>query len=117
MQNLDQLLLETIDEVLRQVFGRSAADIILKQLRRVDLGWEGRDGAEFFSHALHEILGSGAVPLEKMILRNLYSKLDLRWEQKNGYGFSDYVEELRRVEISYGRTRGTEAGEAVPGAP
>jgi hypothetical protein len=30
-----------------------------------------------------------------MILINLSSKLQLKYEEKEGYGFSDYIEELR----------------------
>jgi hypothetical protein len=33
--------------------------------------------------------------IEKMILENLYSKLELKFEEKEGYKFSDYVKELK----------------------
>ncbi len=34
--------------------------------------------------------------IEKLILKNLYSKLELKLEEREGYEFSDYVKELRK---------------------
>jgi len=50
---------------------------------------------EAFSAGLRELLGSGAPVIEKLILKNLYHQLGLKFVQKRGHGFSDYVEELR----------------------
>jgi len=34
--------------------------------------------------------------IENLILKNLYSKLGLKFEEKEGYEFSDYIKELRK---------------------
>jgi len=44
---------------------------------------------------LEMLMVSAAAVIEKMILENLYSKLRLEFEEKEGYGFSDYLKELR----------------------
>jgi len=49
---------------------------------------------EVFSAGLERLLGSGAPVIEKLILKNLYVRLDLRFREKKGYEFSDYIREL-----------------------
>ena len=44
---------------------------------------------------MERLLKSGAVLIEKMILINLSSQLQLKYEEKEGYEFSDYIRELR----------------------
>lgn len=51
---------------------------------------------EIFSAGFERLTVSAAFMMEKMILQNLYSKLDLNFEVKEGYKFADYIEELRR---------------------
>lgn len=51
---------------------------------------------EVLSAGLESLLGSAAFVVEQLILKNLHSKLGLEYEEKEGYDFSDYVEELKR---------------------
>ena len=51
---------------------------------------------EAFSVELGGLLGSAAPVIEKLILENLFSGLELKFVEKKGYRFSDYVEELRK---------------------
>jgi len=53
------------------------------------------DKTEVFSAALEKLLSSAKPAIEKMILKNLYHKLELKFEEKKGYEFSDYIKELR----------------------
>ena len=97
MRSFDDLLLETIDNVLKQVFGEESAKIILQHVKKTDcLKWEEiPKHAEIFADALRKILGAGSVPVENLILKSLYSKLELKFDEKEGYGFSDYIKRLR----------------------
>jgi len=95
---VDDLLLEIIDDVLKQVFGKTSAKIILRNAKKsYSLKWEEiPKRVQVFSDALRNILGSsGGVIIEDLILETLYSKLDLEFEWKKGYRFSDYIKELR----------------------
>jgi len=94
---VDDLLLETIGDVLRQVFGENSAKIILRNMKKsYSLKWEEiPKRAQVFSDALRNLLGSGGVIIEDLILETLYSKLELKFEWKKGYRFSDYIKELR----------------------
>ena len=94
---VDGLLLETIGDVLRQVFGENSAKILLRHVKKSSsLKWEEiPKRAQVFSDALRNILGSGGVIIEDLILETLYSKLELEFKWKKGYRFSDYIKELR----------------------
>jgi hypothetical protein len=95
--SLDDLLLNVIDETLKHVFKEPGAKVIYDYLRdqchlkREEIA----EKPEVFSAGLERLLKSGAVLIEKMILINLSSQLQLKYEEKEGYEFSDYIRELR----------------------
>ena len=97
MGELDDLLLNAMDETLRRVFREEGAKVIYVfmenkcHLKREKIA----EKTEDFSAGLERLLGSAAPMIEKMILENLYSKLRLKFVEKEGYGFSDYVKELK----------------------
>ena len=96
-RSLNNLLLDAVDETLRHVFKEEGANFILHyleskcRLNRRRIAEEPED----FSAGLERFLGSAAPVIEKIILKTLYSKLELKFEEKEGYKFSDYVKELR----------------------
>ena len=98
METLDDLLLKVLDETMKQVFRETGTKFIYNFLenniysKREDIA----EKPEVFSAALERLLGSGARVIEKLILKNLYSKLRLKLEEKEGYEFSDYVKELKK---------------------
>jgi len=97
MGMLDDLLLKAVDETLKQVFREEGTEVIYNfienkcHLRRRKFA----EKTEDFSAGLERLLGSAASVIEKMILKDLYSKLELKLEEKDGYEFSDYIKELR----------------------
>jgi len=97
MGTLDDLLLSVVDETLKQVFREAGTKVIYDYLENsFHLKWEEiAEKPEVFSAGLERLLGSAAPVIEKMILKNLYSKLKLKFEEKEGCGFSDYMKELR----------------------
>ena len=98
METLDDLLLKVVDETLEQVFREIGTKVIYcflennSHLKREDIV----DEPEAFSAGLERLLGSGAPVIEKLILKNFYCKLELKFEEKEGYEFSDYITELRK---------------------
>jgi hypothetical protein len=50
---------------------------------------------EAFAAGLEKIFGAGAAVLEKLILKNLYSKLGLKYEEKSEYAFADYLKDVK----------------------
>lgn len=62
---------------------------------------------EAFSSGLRDLFGSAAEALERLILKHLCQRLGVKLELKEGYKFSDYISELRKVyvEIEVARYR------------
>jgi len=83
---------------MKQVFGEASAKFIYDYLAnnsRLKLE-EIAEKPEVFSTGMKKLLGSGTLVIENLILKNLYRKLELKFEEKEGYEFSDYVKELRK---------------------
>jgi len=98
MKAPDDLLINVVDETLKQVFREEGTKVIYvfiknhSHLKREEIA----EKPEVFSADLKRLLSSGAPVVEKMILKNLYSKLELKFEERKGYEFSDYIKELRK---------------------
>jgi hypothetical protein len=102
-RNVKDLLVVTCEEVFRLVFGNETTPVLLKLIETAETGETGNsNSSEVFSSILHGILGSGAVPVERLILRRLYEKFGLLWEYRKDYGFSNYVQELELNEMEKG---------------
>lgn len=96
-KKLDDVLLEVIDNTLKQVFKEPGARVIYAYLQKnpyLKLE-EIAQKPELFSDGLKQLLGSGASVVEGLILRNLHSELDWEYEDKEGYGFSCYIRDLK----------------------
>lgn len=97
MERLDDVLLKVVDETLRKVFREVGTKVIYNflennyHLKREEIA----EKPEVFSAGLERLLGSGARVIEKLIFKNLCSKLQVGYEEKVGYRFLDYVKELR----------------------
>ncbi len=88
-----------IEKSLNQVFGETSTRLIYDyiesnhHLRREDVP----ENLEIFFSSLEDMYGFGAKVLKKMVLKKLHTKLGLRYEEKEGYSFSDYIEELKNL--------------------
>lgn len=96
-QSLNDSLLVAIDEALRQVFMKEGTKVIYAYLESKCHSKREQifDNPEVFSMDLRRLLASAAPVIEKMILENLYSTLDLKFEEKSGCEFSDYIKEFK----------------------
>ena len=96
-KNWNSFFAETVDETLKQIFKKDGAKVIYEFLEnhsRLKLE-EAADKPEVFSDSLERLMVSAARVIEKLILKNLYRRLGLKFEEKQGYEFSDYIRELR----------------------
>jgi biotin-(acetyl-CoA carboxylase) ligase len=97
-KKINAILFEAVNEALKQVFREEGTKLIYDylenncHLKREEIAKKTRD----FSAGLQRLLGSGALVVEKLILRNLYSKFGLKIREQEGYEFSDYIEELMK---------------------
>ena len=96
--NFDKTLLEAVDHALLS-FGESPRKAIYYHLdksfkiQKEDIPEE----AEKFASALNAIFGSGANVIGKLIVKDLYQRLNLSFEEKNNFKIADYISLAREV--------------------
>jgi len=94
VKDFDKLFIEAVDEGLG-VLGESGRQMIFFHLeksysiKRHEIPRK----PEAFAAGLEKIFGAGASVLEKLIVKSLYSKLGLKYEDKEERKFADYVKE------------------------
>jgi hypothetical protein len=96
-RNISSYFVEAVDDTLKHVFKEDGARIIYEFLENHScLKLEdAADKPEIFSATLEKLMVSAAHVVEKLILKNLYRRLGLEFEEKAGYGFADYIRELK----------------------
>ena len=96
-KNWNIFFADVVDETLKQVFKEDGAKVIYDFLEnQAQLKLEDAfDKPDILSDSLGKLMLSAAAIIEQHILKNLYSKLGLEFEEKPDYKFSDYITELR----------------------
>lgn len=69
------------------------------QLRREEIPTK----LETFHRALQELLGKSAKVIERLIVKNLYRRLDLNFNEHDGWTLVDYVNLAKRSEANGSR--------------
>ena len=96
------LLLESIDEGLKEIFGETATGIIYNYLKdKYSLKREEiSEKLEVFIKGLEAFFSSSAAcVVEKNVLKNFYSTFGLRYQNEEGRSFIDHVTKLRSGEF------------------
>lgn len=94
----DEKLLEAVDHALLS-FGESPRKAIYYHLdknfkiQKEDIPEE----TDKFTTALDALFGSGATVIEKLIVKDLYQRLNLSFEEKNSFEIADYISLAREV--------------------
>jgi hypothetical protein len=87
------VLHECIVDGLENVLGESCTRAIVFH---IELGDYIDDPSEFHRN-LYALLGLGALVLEKVIVEELFRRLDIPYEQRGNFDFSEYVNEAREL--------------------
>ena len=96
-KDFDKFFIEAVDEGLNSL-GEGGRQMIFFHLensysiKKHDIPKK----PETFAAALEEIFGEGALILEKLIAKSLYSKLGLDYEERSDCTFRNYVTEARK---------------------
>jgi len=96
--DFEKTLLEAVDHALLSL-GESPRQAIYYHLNKSYKLQKNTipEEADEFSEALSNIFGPGAEVIQKIIVKNLYSRLNLSLEEKTSYGFVDYINLAREV--------------------
>jgi hypothetical protein len=99
-ENWNAFFAKVVDETLKQIFKDEGARAIYEFLKKnAQLKLEdAAENPEVFSASLKRLMVSATQVIEQMILKNLYSKLGIKFEEKEGYEFSDYINEVKKSE-------------------
>jgi len=96
--DFDKTLLEAVDCALLAL-GESPRKAIYYhlnksfKLQKEDIP----EDTDKFSDALNTIFGPGAEVIEKLIVKNLYNKLNLNFDEKANFEIDDYISLAREV--------------------
>jgi len=98
-KDFDKLFIEAVDEGL-DVLGKSGRQMIFFHLEKSYSikRHEIPKKPEAFAAGLEKIFGAGASVLEKLIVKSLYSKLGLKYEDKKERPFADYVNDVKEAD-------------------
>ena len=98
----NMLLLESIDEGLKDIFGETATEIIYDYLKdKYSLKREEiSEKLEVFIEGLEAFFSSSAAcVVKKNVLKNFYSTFGLQYQNEEGHSFIDHVTKLRGSEF------------------
>ena len=98
-KNLNKLIVNTVDEELKKIFGETATLVIYGYLENnFSLKREKiPEKLETFMEGLHDFFRSGAHMIEQSILEELHVRLGLEYKSREGYKFMDYLDDLENV--------------------
>lgn len=95
MPSFNDTIMETIEEVMRDVLDDDKAEIIIQYLDKSSSKMLD-ERIEIFADALPKILDVGHIIIEDLILETLYSKYGLDLVRNSDHKFTDYIMELRK---------------------
>ena len=107
-KDFEKIFIEAVDDGL-DVLGESGRQMIFFHLENSHSikRHEIPKKPEAFAAGLEKIFGAGASVLEKLIVKSLYSKLGLKYEDKKSRPFADYVKDVKEAGENKGRRSST----------
>ena len=96
-KTLNDLLLESIDEVLENLLRRKARDAIFEYLaRNYSISRDDvPSNMDKFFQLTEDAFGKGSRTIAKCIVKRLFEKLEWKFEEIEGFDFFDYLEFAR----------------------
>ena len=95
----EKLLIKSVDDSLRDTFGEIATEVIYKHLERNHSlkQEEIPKKLEVFIEGLEKFFSSGAIVVEGLVLEKLCSNLGLKYPDREGHSFKDYITKLKNT--------------------
>ena len=114
-EGFESSLLDAIDETLSLVLSERAKEAVYVHvekyydLRREEIPLK----LDVFASCLEKIFGRAAAVMERMVLKRLYSKLGICFEETKDWNFKDYVISAEQSATALSRSSLFEVGRAL----
>jgi len=97
--DFEKLLIKSVDDGLKDTFGKTATESIYKHLERKHAlkQEEIPENLEVFIEGLEEFFSAGATVIEGIVLKKLCSNLGLERPSEVSPNFVDYVAKLKKT--------------------
>jgi hypothetical protein len=99
MQNsFEETVNEVVNDTLNEIFTETATRVIYQhlemnyQLKPDDVA----KNIDAFKEGLEKFLSTGALAIEGIIVKRLYKQFKMKYENKEGWKFTDYVKDLKQ---------------------
>ena len=96
--DFSKLFLESIDEALNQILGENLTNIVYYYFQRY-FSLKKKDfptKVEEFAEALEKSFGTGAPIIKKIVVKNLYAKLEIDFTEKEDFDFIGCIDFAKR---------------------
>jgi hypothetical protein len=96
--SFEEAINEVVNDTLNEIFSETAARIIYQHLE-MNYKLKPEDVAkniDAFKEGLENFLSTGALTIEGIIVKRLYKQFRVKFENKEGWTFVDYVKDLRQ---------------------
>ncbi|MBI2183610.1 MAG: hypothetical protein HYU39_01475 [Thaumarchaeota archaeon] len=91
--DINKLFTESIIEGLRNTLGESCMQAVLHRLNLA----KHADKPSDFHASLYSIFNQGAIVLEKMIVKELYRRLNMVYEERDDFNLEESVNVAKRI--------------------
>jgi len=92
------VFLESLDETLNQILGKTPANMVYYYLQRYFSLRKKKIPAKLrdFAEALEKFFGTEALLIEKILVKNLYAKFEMDFAEREDFDFVEQVDSARR---------------------
>jgi hypothetical protein len=96
--SFEETVNEVVNDTLNEIFTKTATKVIYQHLE-MNYQLKPENVAEnigAFKEGLEKFLSSGALAVEGIIVKRLYRRFRMKYENREDWTFADYIKDLKR---------------------
>ena len=96
--SFEETVNEVVNDTLNEVFTEIATKVIFQHLEmNYQLKPENvAENIDAFKEGLERFLSSGALAIEGIIVKRLYRRFHMKYKNRDGWTFADYIKDLKQ---------------------
>jgi hypothetical protein len=96
--SFEQTVNQTVNDTLNEIFTETATRVIYQHL---EMNYQVKpdnvaENIDTFKQGLEKFLSTGALAIEGIIIKRLYRRFKLKYENKKDWTFTDYIKDLKQ---------------------